>query len=180
MTFVGPAGWWHPTDHTDQQAAGEWIAGASGPGDRLMTRSFVVEHFAGRDAVAVPYTDLDGILVVARHFGVRYLAVDETSARRVRPQLLPLLGDEPVPGLRLVHESTAEGRTTRVFALDPAPPPSTEDAARPRVHRRRGLDPGRGRLQPSGRRRTRRPPGRSAGDRPRNRPQARRDPRHDG
>jgi hypothetical protein len=57
---------------------------------------------------------------------VRYLAIDETGTRRVRPQLLPLLGDQPVPGLRLVHEATAEGRTTRVFASDPAPPRSTE------------------------------------------------------
>ncbi len=142
VTFVGPAGWWHPTDHTDQQAAGEWIAARSGPGDRLMTRSFVVEHFAGRDAVAVPYTDLDGILVVARHFGVRYLAVDETSARRVRPQLLPLLGDEPVPGLRLVHESTAEGRTTRVFAFGSGAAALDRGRPRPRVHGGRGLIPG--------------------------------------
>jgi 4-amino-4-deoxy-L-arabinose transferase-like glycosyltransferase len=127
-TFVGPAGWWHPTDHTDQQAAGEWIARRTAPGDRLMTRSFVVEHFADRTAVAMPYTDLAGIVAYARHYGVRYLAVDETSARRVRPQLLPLLGDEPVPGLRLVHEASAEGRTTRVFALVPAPPRSTEAA----------------------------------------------------
>ena len=128
VTFVGPAGWWHPTDHTDQQAAGEWIAESTAPGDRLMTRSFVVEHFAERTAVAVPYTDLDGIVAFARHYGVRYLAVDETSARRVRPQLLPLLGDEPVAGLRLVHDASAEGRTTRVFALVPAPPRSTEEA----------------------------------------------------
>lgn len=124
VTFVGPAGWWHPTDHTDQQSAGEWIAAHTGPADRLMTRSFVVEHFAGRRAVAVPYAGLGTILDVARHYGVRYLAVDETSARRVRPQLVPLLEGPPADGLRLVHEVTAEGRTTRVFALDPAPPPS--------------------------------------------------------
>jgi 4-amino-4-deoxy-L-arabinose transferase-like glycosyltransferase len=128
VSFVGPAGWWHPTDHTDQQAAGEWIAERTAPEDRLMTRSFVVEHFAERTAVAVPYTDLDGIVAFARHYGVRYLAVDETSARRVRPQLMPLLGDDPVPGLRLVHEASAEGRTTRVFALVPTPPRSTEEA----------------------------------------------------
>jgi hypothetical protein len=41
---------------------------------------------------------------------------------------MPLLGDEPVPGLRLVHEASAEGRTTRVFALVPMPPRSTEEA----------------------------------------------------
>jgi 4-amino-4-deoxy-L-arabinose transferase-like glycosyltransferase len=124
-TFAGPSGWWHPTDHTDQQAAGEWLAEQTPTTDRIMTRSFVVEHFAERRAVAVPYTDLGGILTFARHYGVRYLVVDETSARRVRPQLVPLLDGAPPSGLRLVHEERAEGRTTRIFALDPVPPVST-------------------------------------------------------
>jgi hypothetical protein len=30
--------------------------------------------------------------------------------------------DPDVPGLELVHAVTAEGRTTQVFAFDPAPP----------------------------------------------------------
>jgi 4-amino-4-deoxy-L-arabinose transferase-like glycosyltransferase len=124
--FVGPGGWWHPGDHTDQRLAGEWVADRAAPDDRVMTRSFVVEHYAGRPAVAVPYADLDEIVAFARHYGVRWLVVDEQSSGRLRPQLLPLLEGGPPPGLRLAAELEAEGRTTRVFALDPAPPPSRE------------------------------------------------------
>ena len=42
-TFAGRGGWWHPGDHTDQRAAGEWVAARTAPADRVMTRSFVVE-----------------------------------------------------------------------------------------------------------------------------------------
>lgn len=123
--FVGPGGWWHPVDHTDQQAAGEWLAAHAEPGDRVMTRSFVVAHFAERTVVAIPYDDLDGILSFARYHGARWLVVDRTSAARVRPQVLPLLAEDPVlpRGLRLVHEADEEGRETRVFRLDPPPGP---------------------------------------------------------
>ncbi len=129
--FVGSGGWWHPVDQTDQQQAGEWLAAHSETGDRFMTRSFVVEYFVGRPAVAMPYADLDEIVDFARHYGVRYMVVDQTSAGRVRPQIEPLLTDDTgatasANGLRLVHESSAEGRTTRIFALDPAPPESTD------------------------------------------------------
>ncbi|HET8619439.1 MAG TPA: hypothetical protein VFM27_10795 [Acidimicrobiales bacterium] len=51
--------------------------------------------------------------------------VDRTSAARVRPQMLPLLAEDPAlpRGLRLVHETDEEGRETRVFRLDPPPGP---------------------------------------------------------
>ena len=124
--FVGDGGWWHPVDHTDQRRAGEWVAAHTAPGDRVMMRSFVVEYYAHRPTVAMPYADLDGILAFARHYGARWLVVDQTSAGRLRPQVLPLLdGDAPPPaGLRLAYATTDEGRTTRVFALDPPPPRS--------------------------------------------------------
>jgi hypothetical protein len=129
--FVGGGGWWHPVDQTDQQEAGEWLADHSQPGDRFMTRSFVVEYFVGRPAVALPYADLNEIVDFGRHYGVRYMVVDQTSAGRVRPQIEPLLTDDTgavaeAQGLKLVHESSAEGRTTRIFELDPLPPPSSD------------------------------------------------------
>jgi hypothetical protein len=132
--FAGPGGWWHPVDHTDQRRAGEWLAAHAGPGDRVMARSFVVEYYAERPTVAMPYDDVAGIVAFARHWGARWLVVDQTSAGRLRPQVLPLLtageaGQRPVPpGLRPVHAITDEGRTTRVFALEPAAPPSREPA----------------------------------------------------
>jgi hypothetical protein len=65
---------------------------------------------------------VDEILRYARHYGARYLVVDWYTAVRLRPQLAPLRTTDRMPGLRLAHEVRAEGRTTRVFALDPPPP----------------------------------------------------------
>jgi hypothetical protein len=130
-TFYGDGGWWHPGDHTDQRRAGEWVADHTDRDDRIMARSMVVEYYAERPTIAVPYADLGDITRFARHYGVRYLVVDESHASRLRPQLLPLLGDRPdadaeasAVGLRLVHEDLAEGRITRVYALDPPPRPT--------------------------------------------------------
>jgi 4-amino-4-deoxy-L-arabinose transferase-like glycosyltransferase len=124
------AGWGHPDEHTDQRRAGEWIAAHTDPDDRIMTRSMVVELYAERRAVPPPYADLEAILDFARHYGVRYLVVDEAHTERLRPQLSPLLSDDSgdIDSLRLVHEVEAEGRTARIFAFDPPPPPSSEEA----------------------------------------------------
>jgi hypothetical protein len=116
------AGWWHPSDHSDQREAGEWIAANTRPGDRVMTRSMVVDYYAKRPTMAIPYARMDEILRYARHYGARYLVVDWYTAVRLRPQLAPLRTADRIFGLRLAHEVRAEGRTTRVFALDPPPP----------------------------------------------------------
>jgi hypothetical protein len=118
------AGWWHPSEHSDERPAGEWIAANTRPDDRVMTRSMVVEYYADRPAMAIPYADVDEILTYARYHGARYLIVDWYTAVRLRPQLAPLRTTDRVPGLRLAHEVRAESRTTRIFALDP--PPSSE------------------------------------------------------
>ena len=122
MAFVGAGGWWHPQDLTDQQRAGEWIAANTDPDDRIMVRSFVVDYYADRPTLSVPYTDLDGIVAFGRHYGARYLVVDPHMVGRVRPQVAILAEEDSAPGLELVHEVTAEGRTTRIFALVPTPP----------------------------------------------------------
>lgn len=67
----GAGGWWHPSDHSDQRRAGEWIAAHTGPDDRVMTRSMVVEYYADRPTIAIPYADLDEIVDCARHYGAR-------------------------------------------------------------------------------------------------------------
>lgn len=121
--FRGPGGWWHPSDHSDQRAAGEWLAANAEPDDRIMSRSMVVEYYAERPTMAIPYASLEEILDYGRHYGAQYLVVDWYTVRRLRPQLAPLrqAGVE-VPGLALVHQVRREGRTTQVFAFDPAPP----------------------------------------------------------
>ena len=122
QAFDGPGGWWHPADHTDQQAAGEWLAAHTDAGDRVMTRSMIVSYYADRPAMAIPYAEIDGIVDFGRHYGAQYLVVDWYTVKRLRPQLRELQSVDAVPGLRLVHETTREGRTTRIFAFDPAPP----------------------------------------------------------
>src|SRR4029450_9936819 len=74
-------------------------------------------------SMAIPYADLDHILTYGRYYGARYLVVDWYTAVRLRPQLEILRTVDEVPGLRLVHQLRSEGRTTRIFGLDPAPPP---------------------------------------------------------
>lgn len=122
--FDGNAGWWHPPDFTDQRLAGEWVAEHTDPDDRVVTRSMVVDFYAERPTVALPYAELPQVMAYARHYGARYLVADSAHIRRFRPQLLMLVDDDEVDGLRLVHEVHAEGRWAKVWALDPAPPPS--------------------------------------------------------
>ena len=120
--FRGPGGWWHPSDHSDQRAAGEWIAANTDPDDRVMSRSMVVEYYAERPTMAIPYAEINEILAYGRHYGARYIVVDWYTVRRLRPQLAPLREDEDgVPGLELVYKVREEGRTTQVFALDRVP-----------------------------------------------------------
>jgi 4-amino-4-deoxy-L-arabinose transferase-like glycosyltransferase len=130
-SFHGPAGWGRPADFTDQRLAGEWLADHAEPGARVVTRSMVVDLYADRPTLALPDADLGATLRYARHYGATYLVADSAHIERFRPQLAFLLdeglGADDVDGLGLVHESTAEGRTTRVFALDPPPPPSSAD-----------------------------------------------------
>jgi len=123
FAFHGGSGWWHPPDHTAQRHAGEWIATHTAPGDRIMTRSMVVEYYGQRSAVALPYGDYDQILNFARHYGVRYLVLDPSTYRRLRPQLAFLMKVDFWPGLRLVHDARGEEGKVRIFALDPVPPP---------------------------------------------------------
>ena len=75
------------------------------------------------------YDDLDGIVAFARHYGVRWMVVDRTSAARVRPQVLPLLDEDPsLPaGVTLAYEADREGRSTRVFRLVPPPERAAAD-----------------------------------------------------
>ena len=116
------AGWWHPSEGLDQREAGEWLAANAGPDDRIMTRSMVVEFYAERPAMAIPYAEMDEIVAYARHYGAQYIVVDWYTIVRLRPQLAPLKDSSFVaPGLRLVWKERVEGRTTRIYAVEPAP-----------------------------------------------------------
>jgi 4-amino-4-deoxy-L-arabinose transferase-like glycosyltransferase len=125
--FRGLAGWGHPTDHPDQRAAGEWLAANAAPGAKVLTRSMVVEYYAERPTVAMPYAELDQMLAFARHYRARYLVADSYTVTRLRPQLAPLRTGQPVPGLTLVHVVHVDRRTTRIFAITPDPVEETNE-----------------------------------------------------
>jgi 4-amino-4-deoxy-L-arabinose transferase-like glycosyltransferase len=127
-TFRGDAaGWWHPSDHSEQRQAGEWLEANTEPGERIMTRSMIVSFYAERTTVAVPHTGIEGMLTFARHYGVRYVVADQYTVDRLIPELMPLFERDDIPGLRLVQVVETENRTARIFAVDPAPPPSLDD-----------------------------------------------------
>lgn len=121
FAFEGPGGWWHPSDHLSHRQAGEWIAANAAADDRIMARSMVVELYAERPTVAIPYGTYDEVIRYAHHYGVEYLVIDPSTYSRLRPDLAFLRGVDRTPDLRLVREVVAEGQATYVFALDPAP-----------------------------------------------------------
>lgn len=118
------AGWWHPSEGLDQRRAGEWIAANADPHDRLLTRSMVVEYYAERPAMAIPYAEIGEVVDYARYYGARYVVVDWYTLVRLRPQFAALRDPAyEVPGLRLVWWQRVEGRTTRIYEVEPTPPP---------------------------------------------------------
>jgi hypothetical protein len=87
----------------------------------------IVSFYADRTTVAVPHTGIEGMLTFARHYGVRYVVADQYTVDRLIPELMPLFERDDIPGLRLVQVVETENRTARIFAVDPAPPPSLDD-----------------------------------------------------
>jgi 4-amino-4-deoxy-L-arabinose transferase-like glycosyltransferase len=128
MTYRGSAaGWWHPAEQSEQRLAGEWLDANAEPTDRIMTRSMIVSFYSERTTVAMPHTGIEGMLTFARHYGVRWVVADQYTVDRLIPPLMPLFERSDIPGLRLVAEVEAENRVARIFAVDPAPPPSPDD-----------------------------------------------------
>ena len=119
QAFYGGSGWGRPTEGADQRAAAQWIAAHSDPDDRIVTRSQVVQYYADRTALALPYADLPDVVRFAEHHGARYIVLDHYTARVLRPQLWLLRFATEVDGLRLVYEARVESRTVRIFELDP-------------------------------------------------------------
>jgi hypothetical protein len=118
-----------PREPVEHRLVGEWLAEHAEPGDTLMTRNQVTEHYAGLEIVPLPAASMDEVVAFARHYGVDWIVVDEYRLRHLRPQLDPLFEAGPWQGLRLEHELVVEGRRTRVFVLDPQPDP--DDVAAP-------------------------------------------------
>lgn len=115
-----------PREPVEHRLAGEWIERNAESDDRVMTRSLVTEFYAERRAVVVPMGSVDQVTRFARHHGVEYLVADLYLFRTFRPELAPLFGDGPWPGLELAHEFEVDGRATRIFRIV-VPAPDTDE-----------------------------------------------------
>ena len=84
-----------------------------------MTRSLVVDYYADRVMIPMPYSSMSSLLHYARAHGVDYVVADEYQLRSQRPHFHRLFEPGPWPGLRVVWTDHQDGRLTRIFALDP-------------------------------------------------------------
>jgi hypothetical protein len=116
-------GWFHPSARNpEKQVVGDWIEAHSDRDDLVMSSSQVIGFYADRDVVPVPYASPTRVAEFGRHYGVRYLVVDRGNTVRFRPQLAPLMGPDPGPGLRRVFGGRAPSPGTVVLELAPRPP----------------------------------------------------------
>jgi len=111
--------WLNPREQVEHRTAGEWLHEHTPPGTRIMTRSLVLDYYADRVMVPMPYSSMSSLLHFARVHGVDYVVADEYQLRAQRPHVARLWEPGPWPGLRLVWTDTQDGRLTRIFALDP-------------------------------------------------------------
>jgi 4-amino-4-deoxy-L-arabinose transferase-like glycosyltransferase len=117
-------GWFHPLyGYPEHREVGEWIRDHSEPDDLVMSTNMVPGYYAQRRVVPTPWAQPERIVDFARHYGVRYLIVDEAHGTRFRPQLRKLIPRSDVAGLRAVHRVREDERRTIVYELEPRPPP---------------------------------------------------------
>lgn len=109
----------NPREQVEHRVAGEWLHEHTPPGTRVMTRSLVLDYYADRVMIPMPYSSMSSLLHYARTHGVDYVVADEYQLRAQRPHFYRLFEPGPWPGLRVVWTHTEGGRLTRVFALDP-------------------------------------------------------------
>ena len=121
--FKGPEGWMHPVDNDDQRAAGEWLAEHLQPGERIMTRSMVVEFYAHRTAMIIPAGTNEQVLDYARHYGVTYLVADWYTLHRLHRSMGRVTHHpENYPGVHIAYVTEQQGRRTVILRLDPTGP----------------------------------------------------------
>lgn len=120
--YGGSHGWFHPERGTpEHRLVGEWIGDHSRPADLIMSTTPIPGFYANRETVPIPYARQSRIIDFARHYGVRYLIVDQASGTRFRPQLRVLAYSNRWKTLRAVFKHREDGRRTVVYELVPRP-----------------------------------------------------------
>lgn len=135
-----------PWEATEQVADSvvAWTDTNLPPEARVMTRSYRVQDGVERETVAIPAAPPAQALAYARRMGVSHVIVEDSVLRGYRPELITWLLDEKSEsagadnlrygeGLTLLRHFSSETGDARIFALDPAPAPSSE-APRPLGH----------------------------------------------
>jgi hypothetical protein len=119
-------GWFHLERGSEEhRLAGAWIGDHSNPGDLVMSTTTIPGFYARRATVPTPYAGQDRIIDFMRHYGVRYLIVDQAHGTRFRPQLRPLAHhNQQKADLRAVYRHREDGRRLVVYELVPRPSPA--------------------------------------------------------
>jgi hypothetical protein len=111
------------SEPVEYREIGRWIRENGGEGARVLAPSgWSVGYYAGNPlATYIPWTDPEGLLYFAAYHEFEYLVLDERYIENARPQLTPLLRDEPYPGMETVHifRSRSGGRIL-LFRLETA------------------------------------------------------------
>lgn len=99
------------------QAAGQWLATHSQPGEVIMTRNSEIGLYADRPLAALPDAAWEQVLAYGAARGARYLVVDSWELDSVRPQLSFLAQPASAP-LQPLAEFADDKRVTWVYRLD--------------------------------------------------------------
>jgi len=102
------------------RVAGEWLAENTPDDARVMTRSMVLEYYADRRAVAIPYASPDEVLEFAAANGVDYIVADSYSFRQLRPQLIEWARGHAPEGYSVVYRDQRSSRNVIVLKADSA------------------------------------------------------------
>lgn len=100
------------------QAAGQWLAANSQPGEAVMTRNSEIGLYADRPLVALPDAAWEQVLAYGQARNARYLVIDSWEMETVRPQL-SFLAQATIAPLELLVELVDERRVTWIFDLAP-------------------------------------------------------------
>jgi hypothetical protein len=117
-------GWFHPGQgYAEHKLAGEWIGAHSRPGDLVMSTTTIPGFYAHRATVPIPYAGAARVIDFARHYGVRYLIIDQANGTRFRPQLhLLAYNATRWKALKPVYRHREDGRRTVIYEIVPRPP----------------------------------------------------------
>jgi hypothetical protein len=122
VALGGPDHFLENREQVEHRIVGEWLDEHAPEDARVMTRNLVIDFYADRQMIPMPYSSVPRMIEFARDTGTDYIVIDEYQLIRNRPQFISLFLPGPWPGLELEYEVEQDGRLTRVFSLDPPAP----------------------------------------------------------